>query len=417
MRKYEKYKDSGVEWIGEVPEHWKICLFKRIITLNNGGDYKNIIANENGYPVIGSGGQFAQASKYIYDGEAILLGRKGTIDNPLYIKGKFWVVDTMFYGIPKKNTCAKFLYYQALTIPFERYSTSTALPSMTQTDLNNNPISIPPLPEQKSIASYLDSKVGEIDNMIEKTEKKIELYEELKKSIITHAVTKGLNPNVKMKDSGVDWIGKIPENWEYLPLKRYGEMNKGITFTKSDLVDIGNPVISYGQIHSKLNNGIHVSSNLIRYIPDKFIINENKAKVHFGDFIFADTSEDLEGCGNCIYIDSDISLYAGYHSIILRTNGKDSKYFAYLFKTDIWRNQIRSMVSGVKVYSITQSILSFCSIIVPPLPEQESIVSYLDSKTSAIDSQISIAHKRIDLLKELKTSLITNVVTGKIKVC
>lgn len=219
MKQYDSYKDSGVEWIGKVPSHWEILPFKRAITINNGCDYKHVQVEEDGYPVIGSGGQFAWASQYMYDGEVVLLGRKGTIDKPLYYKGKFWTVDTMFYGIPKKNANCKYLLYQAKNIPFERYATATALPSMTQTDLNNNAICMPPLKEQAAIANYLDKKCSEIDNVISAQQKRIALLQELKQSVITHAVTKGLDPNVEMKDSGVEWIGEVPSHWEVMKLK------------------------------------------------------------------------------------------------------------------------------------------------------------------------------------------------------
>ena len=219
MKQYDSYKDSGVEWIGEVPSHWEIVPFKRAITINNGCDYKHVQVEENGYPVIGSGGQFAWANQYMYDGEAVLLGRKGTIDKPMYYNGKFWTVDTMFYGISKKNAKCKYLYYQAKIIPFERYATATALPSMTQTDLNNNRICLPPIDEQSSIATYLDKKCSEIDNVISAQQKRIALLQELKQSVITHAVTKGLNTNVEMKDSGVEWIGEIPSSWNIVRLK------------------------------------------------------------------------------------------------------------------------------------------------------------------------------------------------------
>ena len=216
MKQYDSYKDSGVEWIGKVPSHWEILPFKRAITINNGCDYKHVQVEEDGYPVIGSGGQFAWASQYMYDGEVVLLGRKGTIDKPLYYKGKFWTVDTMFYGIPKKNANCKYLLYQAKNIPFERYATATALPSMTQTDLNNNAICMPPLKEQAAIANYLDKKCSEIDNVISAQQKRIALLQELKQSVITHAVTKGLDPNVEMKDSGVEWIGEVPKHWDVM---------------------------------------------------------------------------------------------------------------------------------------------------------------------------------------------------------
>ena len=211
--KYEEYKDSGVEWIGEVPSHWEVCAFKRKITINNGKDYKDFLDNEI-YPVMGSGGCFAYCSKFMYDGEALLMGRKGTIDKPLYINGKFWVVDTMFYAVPTKDLYCKFAYYLALTFPYSLYSTSTALPSMTQTDLGNNPVAFPLFSEQRAIAAYLDKKCGEINRAIDVQKKKIDLLNELKQTIITNAVTKGLDPNAPMKDSGVEWIGEVPEHWE-----------------------------------------------------------------------------------------------------------------------------------------------------------------------------------------------------------
>ena len=183
-----KFKPSGVDWIGEIPEGWEVLHFKRNLSFNNGRDYKHIEVDE-GYPVIGSGGAFANASEYLYDGEALLLGRKGTIDRPLYINGKFWTVDTMFYAVPNRKTCCKYMYYQASTAPLARYSTNTALPSMTQTSLQNLLMCFPPLPEQQSIASYLDEKCSEIDANIANLEKQIEKYKELKRALISEVVT------------------------------------------------------------------------------------------------------------------------------------------------------------------------------------------------------------------------------------
>ena len=181
-------KDSGVEWIGDIPESWDCLPMKRGLTINNGKDYKEIQSDE-GYPVIGSGGQFAFATDYLYDGEAVLLGRKGTIDKPMYINGKFWTVDTMFYAVPSEDVCCKYMYYQAQTIPFGLYSTNTALPSMTQTDLANNPFCFPSLAEQQNIADYLDCKTAKIDSTISSLEAQRDDLNALKQSIISEAVT------------------------------------------------------------------------------------------------------------------------------------------------------------------------------------------------------------------------------------
>lgn len=189
LDKNTNLKDSGVQWIGEVPEHWEVCHLKRVVTINNGSDYKHCQVEPCIYPVIGSGGIFTYASSYIYDGEVLLLGRKGTIDKPMYYNGKFWTVDTMFYAVSNDNAICKYLYYHSMLIPFARFSTSTALPSMTQTDLKNNLICLPPLSEQCAIADWLDAKCADIDATIALKEQKQEKLKEYKKTIIFEYVT------------------------------------------------------------------------------------------------------------------------------------------------------------------------------------------------------------------------------------
>ena len=181
-------KDSGVEWIGQIPEHWGVRPLKFGLKINNGQDHKNVLT-ESGYPVYGSGGRFAFASKYLYDGEALLLGRKGTIDRPLYVYGKFWTVDTMFYAICNKKYLTKFAYYFATTIPFSYYATSTALPSMTQYDLNNHQAIYPPVEEQRNIISFLDTSLKELMNLINLKEREIQALKEYKTTLINSAVT------------------------------------------------------------------------------------------------------------------------------------------------------------------------------------------------------------------------------------
>lgn len=188
LHKDVEMKDSECDWLGLIPKSWSVKAYKYCMEIENGKDYKEVVSEE-GYPVMGSGGQFAYASSYLYDGEAVLLGRKGTIDKPLYYKGKFWSVDTMFYAHPKGKNFCKFMYYAALCFPFDKYSTATALPSMTQTDLGNHKIAVPPVEEQKCIADYLDVKTAAIDEQIQLQEQQIKLIDELKQSIISQAVT------------------------------------------------------------------------------------------------------------------------------------------------------------------------------------------------------------------------------------
>ena len=180
----------GIDSIGDVPEEWKVCQLKRFLLFQNGQDYKEIEVKEgDGFPVYGSGGIFTYAERYMYDGESVLFGRKGTVNRPLYVNCKFWTVDTMYYTIPKKDVNCKFMYYVATTLPFDKYSTSTALPSMTQTILGNLKVAIPAKDEQSVIVEYLDKKCGEIDNLIAVKQQKIETLKEYKKSIIFECVT------------------------------------------------------------------------------------------------------------------------------------------------------------------------------------------------------------------------------------
>ena len=221
----------------------------------------------------------------------------------------------------------------------------------------------------------------------------------------------------KMKNSGVEWIGEIPENWEVKPLKTIFDFGKGLPITKENLVEKGLPVISYGQIHSKNNTGTKLKSDLFRYVPDSYLASNPNSLVHSGDFIFADTSEDLEGCGNCVYVDSETKLFAGYHTIILQSKiSQNNKYISYLFKTDEWRKQIREKLVEVKLYSITQKALKTTTVILPPKSTQQRIASYLDKKCSKIEETIQNQQQVIEKLKAYKQSLITEAVTGKIKI-
>ena len=215
----------------------------------------------------------------------------------------------------------------------------------------------------------------------------------------------------EMKNSGVKWIDVIPVNWQVKPLKTQFSFGKGLSITKADLVDEGSPVISYGQIHSKHNTGTNVTDDLIRFIPSTIAFNQSLVK--HGDFIFADTSEDLDGCGNCVYMNLNTPIYAGYHTIILhqKSGNDDNRYLAYLFKTDCWRKQIRTDVNGVKLFSISQNILKRTNIILPPLPEQKAIADLLDKKCAEIDGLLADLEAEVKTLAEYKKSIIAETVT------
>lgn len=407
--RYEEYKDSGVAWIGEIPSHWEVAAFKRRISINNGRDYKEFQDDEI-YPVMGSGGCFAYCSKYMYDGEALLLGRKGTIDKPLYINGKFWTVDTMFYAIPNKDLDCKFAYYLAITFPFNLYSTSTALPSMTQTDLGNNPVAFPPLVEQQAIASYLDKKCGKINGAIDVQKKKIDLLNELKQTIITNAVTKGLNPNAPMKDSGVEWIGQVPEHWEVMKTSlAFLGIGSGTTpstsnkeyYTEEDgLYWLQTGDLNDGEItdtSKKITSLAADECNLKFYPTDSVVIAMYGATIGKVGLLKISTSTN-QAC--CVLPKSKCCIPA---------------FAFYLFIGAKKQLLIDAMGGGQP--NISQDIIKKLKVSIPPISEQRIIVDHIADEVSKIDAQISKANRRIELLNELKQSIITEAVTGKIKVC
>lgn len=409
MKQYDSYKDSGVEWIGKIPSHWEVCAFKRKIVINNGRDYKEYLDDEL-YPVMGSGGCFAYCSKYLYDGEAVLLGRKGTIDKPLYINGKFWAVDTMFYATPLKSLHCKFAYYLALTFPFNYYSTSTALPSMTQSDLGNNPVAIPPYVEQEIIALYLDKKCGEIDKAITTQEKRVELLKELRQNIITQAVTRGINPNAPLKDSGVEWIGEVPEHWEVNRLKTLCRtIRNGYVGPTRDLyVDDGIPYIQ----------SVHIKDGDILFEREEYYVTKDWAdkhpKIYKGDIVVVQTGD----IGQIALVTNKFDKCNCHALIILSINNNviSSEYLSLYLRSHIGKELMLQTKTGALLPHLNSTQIGDTTTIVPPLSEQQEIVSYIESQTVRLDKSIEKAEHQIELLQELKQSIITEVVTGKRKV-
>lgn len=275
-------------------------------------------------------------------------------------------------------------------------------------------IPCPPVELQRKIVDEIAAKVSKVDALIANQQAQIEKLKQYKQSLITEVVTKGLDPNAPMKDSGIEWITSIPESWQAAPLKSLFTFGKGLPITKDNLIENGVPVISYGQIHAKWNSGVTIHEELKRFVSEEYITTNPSSLVKQGDFILADTSEDREGCGNCAYVDNDEKIFAGYHTIILNsTDTSNHKYLAYLFLTDAWRSQIRKRVTGVKLFSISRRILGDVSVVIPPEEEALRIVSLLDDKCSKINRMITIKQQKIDALNLYKKSLIYEYVTGK----
>ena len=278
-------------------------------------------------------------------------------------------------------------------------------------------IPVPPRSEQDQIVKYLDWKVSCINKLISNYRNQIEELEEMKLNRIDEVVIHGMQDKTLIHSEGIQWDIDYPKHWKLQRIKESFNFRKGLTITKENLEDTGVAVINYGQVHSKSNFGVGLNETLIKYVNHSYLNSSPSCIVEKGDFIFADTSEDITGCGNCAYIDWDEKIFAGYHTIIAHPNSFDnSNYLAYLFLSPSWRYQIRRRVNGVKVFSITQKMLKNVYILIPPVKEQNEIVRYLDDLCSKINIVITNVKEKISNLEELKNNLIADVVIGKIDV-
>lgn len=284
-------------------------------------------------------------------------------------------------------------------------------------ELRNIPIPVPPRAEQDQIVRFLDWKVSKINKLISIRRKEIQGLEELKACTIDQIVIHGLCGSSEIHNDDSLWNINYPSLWKLERFRDLFTFRKGLSITKADLKPSGIPVINYGQVHSKKNSMVGLNDELYKFVIPSYQQTAPSALVERGDFIFADTSEDLDGSGNCVYVDRDKRIFAGYHTVIAHPKGStNNKYFAYLFKSSTWRYQIRKKVNTVKVYSITQQILKDVFLLIPPEKEQWEIVKYLDNACSKIDSLIESTYKKIIELIDMKSAIISDVVTGKVDV-
>lgn len=410
---YPEYKDSGVEWLGNVPESWTVCRLKNLATIKNGQDYKSV-QTDDGYPVMGSGGQFTFASKFMYDKPSVLLGRKGTIDKPLYINEPFWTVDTMYYTELNEGFDAKYLHYLALTIQFSRYSTNTALPSMTQENLSNYKFSVPKAEsERKKITEFLDLETTKIDNLIEKQQQLIDLLKEKRQAVISHAVTKGLNPDVPMKDSGVEWLGEVPEHWIVRRLKHTASLQSGIPKGK-DLTgksSISVPMLRVANVQDGYLDleDVHAidiePSQLERYLlrNGDVLMNEGGDNDQLGRGAVWSAPID-----NCIHQN---------HVFAIRPQRIESDWLDMLTRAAYAKFHFyRVAKQSTNLASISSTNIKETPLLIPPVEERVEILEFIKLQLEKLKKTEELSSNQVALLQERRTALISAAVTGKIDV-
>ena len=218
----------------------------------------------------------------------------------------------------------------------------------------------------------------------------------------------------RMKDSGIEWIGEVPEEWGITKSKYFLDTNKGLTITKENLIEDGIPVINYGQIHSKYGRSVSTVRDELPQVSTNYL-KFKQSLLNKGDFVFADTSEDIEGSGNfSTRIDDNGELFAGYHTIKAKLKNAlehDFRYFMHYFDSMAFRKQVQNKVSGIKVYSVTQSILQEICLLLPSFIEQQRIADFLDKKVAQLDKVKSLLEEQIKTLEDYRQSLIYETVT------
>jgi len=411
---YPAYKDSGIEWIGEVPEHWKVVSLLHLFNIKAGGDLKKDFYSEEkteeySYPIytnsIKSNEAYGFTSKPFFKANTITVTGRGEIGYAIYRDHEYDAIIRLLVLTPKNNKPCKYFAYCINSI-LVFFGGNTAVSQLSTEQISPYKIFCPPFPEQQSIVSFLDRQTARIDALITKKTRFIELLKEKRQAFITHAVTKGLNPNVKMKDSGVEWIGEVPEHWSIVPLKIIAEIVNGATpdskntaYWDGDIAwytpaDIDNTVIKPLSIPQRQITEAGLASCSARLTPAGSIVISTRAPV--GSIGVTTTiSTTNQGCRS-----------------ITPVPGMPSMLLASILAAA--RSELAQRSNGTTFQELSAESLRALRIPLPPIDERLSISSALDRQTARIDHIIEKTQRSIDLLRERRSALITAAVTGKI---
>ena len=322
----------------------------------------------------------------------------------------------------KGRNLMKFLYY-IFSLKYDEINATMVKGSTNQTELQRNyllayELDIPTTSEQQRIVDYLDEKTKAIDTRISVLEKKSEAYKRLKASVINRAVTRGLNPDVTVKDSGIEWIGMIPEHWNPIRLKDVSYLYSGLTGKAGDDFRCDDESLTkpYLPFTNVLNNTKIDFNQVNRVVMGE---NENQNRVNQNDLIFLMSSEDYESIAKSAVVEGDpgeLYLNSFCRGLHFTSRNVQASFVNYQLNSKKYRDALRFEARGFTRINIKIDRIASQFVTLPPLDEQQQIVDYLDAKCTEIDKAIDNIGKQIDALKRLKRSLINEVVTGKRKV-
>ncbi|SOU87274.1 restriction endonuclease subunit S [Tenacibaculum dicentrarchi] len=413
MEKYKKYKNSGIDWLlDEIPNHWETKRIKDLCKMQSGFYISANDFQDEGFPIYGGNGFRGFSKDYNHNGEYTLIGRQGALcGNVNYAKGKFWATEHAIVVYEKKRI-NKFWFGELLRLMnLNQYSLSAAQPGLSVEKIKRLKLPfIPKLKEQTEIANYLDAKTQTIDKKVKLLSEKISTYKDYRKTLINQTVTKGLDKNVKLKNSGINWIGEIPKHWEVKRLKDVSKIFTGNSISDKSLFEINKDAYNYIatkdiNIHNKevkYNNGVYIPKN-----DKSFKITKKNTSLIC-----------LEGASagkKLTFVDREVAFVNKLCAIKSFDKNVFDKYTFYLLQTNMFNSQFFELLSGL-IGGVSLGLLKLFNILVPPLKEQQAIANYLDAKTQTIDTIIKNIENQITTLKELRKTLINEVVTGKVKI-
>ena len=420
MRRYESYKDSGVEWLGEVPSHWELGRISTYFT------ERRTKVSDKDYPALsvtklGVFPQWENVAK-TNDGDNRKLAKKGdfVINSRSDRKGSSGIAkqdgSVSLINIvlqPKKiNSVYSEYLFKSYSFIEEFYRVGHGIVADLWTtrfeDIKNSLIIFPPLSEQQKIAQFLDDKIAKIDQAVDLAEKQIALLKENKQILIQNAVTRGLNPDVPLKDSGVEWIGQVPEHWEVKKLKFVSKINQHTLPENTN----GSLSIKYVDIGSvSFENGIEKVENF------SFKNSPSRARrlANRGDIVVSTVRTYLKAITMVKEEHQDCIFSTGF-AVITSNECLEDNFFELYAKSDAFTEQVSVFSKGMSYPAINSTDLSNLWITVPPISEQQKIADYLETQVSKINQAIALKTAHIEKLKEYKSVLINDVVTGKVRV-
>ena len=425
MKKYEQYKNSGVEWLGEIPEHWDEKKFKHIfsekkkttnIDLPCGSisfgkvvykdDEKIPESTKRSYQVLSNGNFLINPLNLNYD---LISLRIALSDKDVVVSSGYIILNN---NLKLNKNYYKWLLH-IFDVVYMKTLGSGVRQTLSFTHIANCELVFPPLNEQTAIAHFLDDKTTKIDQAIAIKQKQIDLLKERRQILIHKAVTRGLNDNVKFKDSGVEWIGEIPEHWRVTPLRHIGITQNGIS-KGGEHFGSGFPFVSYGDVYRDKKLPLFVNGLVESTIEDR-----NQYSVLEGDILFTRTSETVEEIGfssTCLQTIENATFAGFLIRFRPQKNILHKEFSKYYFSSSTHRAFFIKEMNLVIRASLSQDLLKRMPVLMPPITEQEEIGNYLNDKTTKIATAISLKEQEIEKLKEYKMSLIDGVVTGKVKI-